>query len=608
MKTPENHIEPRKVAIFAPYAFIDRHARLEWLVANSLPNSTEVIMVRCNRSFLEDCNAMHIAGISHDSSPEAKYEICSKCITRKKAWDKKSNYEVVNLQDSDFLTNFFKIESEYKDANLGFIDPAKFSYKGMPFGVYAAYDLLLGNKSPNGKLQAKHYGAFIYRLNATISIYEYFLKLFAFRQIEGLYVYDAQYSFNRAVVRAAADLGLKIVEFSRSIFDSSHEVAISMRTVRGEIQDVEFPGSCWPEKKSAPLSKADLRLTEKYVDEKFEPKSLWTYSHGSHKVVPELQNFLKNNIDKSHRLLIPLSSCDEQTAGFMNKGFVNEAGESIDRMKLQEEWLNSLIQQLEMQPDSDFCAIIRIHPRMFSDNRTKVFSQYLSELKEKLSTLRGSFYIDLPDQRNGIMPLIGFATAILTQTSSVGLDSILFGRKIISFGSIASGSWPRECEIRLDNIASLRDSLELSPSPDEKDFRFRHAVKWLNLAFYDPFISVKQGSFTSKSEIQKKNLKLVSRLKPLVGFKMVEKMVFKSRSNLWVRRQKNELSPSKELTMSTQQILSGIVNSTLEQVIREQKRLLDSNEDLKASESDAKKLRMDLEKRIELVLQLALKG
>jgi len=607
VNTHQDVLAPKKVAIFAPYALIDRHAELEWCVARSLPKSIEIFMLRCNESFHEDCNAMHLSGINYESSSEFKREICSKCMARKKAWDKDSNYRIVNFSKSDFPKGLSDIETI---PNLGIdkqINPKHFLYRGMPFGVYAAYDLLLANKSPNGKLEPDQHSAFLYRLYNVIGLYEYSLKFFASNRIDVLYVYDAQYSFNRAVVRAANDLGLRTVEISRSIFDSSQKATISMRTVSGEIQDIEFLNTIWPKKKAQPLGKTDLKLAERYVNEKFNPKSLWTYSHGSHQVTSKLREFLKKNFDKSHRLLIPLSSCDEQTAGFMNKGFVSEFGEIIDRMELQEQWLVELIRQLEEGLNGTFCAIIRIHPRMYSDNRTVVSSKYLSELEKKLNSLSDSFYIDSPSQKNGVMPLIGFSTVVMSQTSSVGLDAALFGRKLISFGTITSGSWPSECENRLNSSESLTSHLEEERTLEEKERIFDYAVKWLNLSFSDAFIPIENESSSSEFPVQGKVSKSKNRLESFLRRQIKGSIAFRVRSRIWARKKKTGKVLSKALIECNQMISEGLVNSSLEYAISEQEVLLRNNSELCASKDEVESMRRSFEARIDTVLQLALR-
>jgi hypothetical protein len=506
---------------------------------------------------------MHLSGLDFDSHVDMKQEICSKCILRRDSWDRGSKYEIINIFKSDLSIDLTGIYSKEKLSDSS-INPEKFIYNGIPFGIYAAYDLLIYNKSPNGKLSLNQFDAFLSKLQKVVGVYEYCLKLFSMKAIDCLYIYDSQYSLNKAAVRAATDLGIKTIEITRSIYDASDDISISMRTVTGGIEDMKPPIKDWNKKKSNALSRTDKESIEDYIKEKCNPKSLWTYSHGRTDLTMEIQEFMKINIKKAHRILIPLSSCDEQTAGFMNKGFLDEFGQVVDRMKVQEEWLEQLIKELVVSLSDNFCAIIRIHPRMFSDKRTGASSPYLSDLETKLNALPSSFYVDTPRQGNGILPLMGFSNSVITQSSSVGLDAVLFSRKLITFGSVFSGSWPSECEIRLKKLGMLRETLETPVKESQTMEKFISAIKWFNLSWVDSFIPLHNqnlqdtgGLDSSKTQTKFKYVHHMGGfLKRILGMDL--------RSKIWVMKEKGKKLNNERLISLNRVMLEGGASSSLE--------------------------------------------
>ena len=243
--SPKSRFEARipDVVVFAPFAEIEKHSSIEWIVSNTLSKLSNVTIVRCNKAFNKLCISMRLHRISLSDSEVKKDLVCKECIRKKNAWNndlKATKLEFVPndlLNDIDLRNGLRKLKSNFH--------PNDFIYHGIPLGNIAAYDLIIENKLLDGKIPDSLRDEFELLVMQSWSAFSYANELFENNHYTFLIVFDHLYSINRAFVEAALHNGLKIISIGRRPTRDLLDLFITIDLLDESLDPLNNLYRCW---------------------------------------------------------------------------------------------------------------------------------------------------------------------------------------------------------------------------------------------------------------------------------------------------------------------------------------------------------------------------
>lgn len=538
-----------KILIFAPYASIYPHAAIESdLAKNFIDAGHEVTFLRCGKILESYCTNMRASGLNLDSNLEAKLKVCRRCEISSRSESFLTGSKI------DFLQHWsLHDDKSVVDEILSRVSKENWfelEYESVPVGRLSAYEILLQNKLVTLELNEEQWVRLRVELANSIRLTLAARRYFDQRAYDRVIVYNNFYGVNRTLTHIASGHRIPIYSIQASGFN--HEMYQSISIHVSDEHAFLYPQTYTVrEKMTLPLNSYEVESVTKHLEGLFNSSNAWVYSTAVQKF--EDNDFIIRMLELSGKrqiILFALSSADEMFAA-------RAIGVNIPNLINNEEdqQLNSIDEIIKyFTLHTDKFLIIRPHPREFPNKRDSVISQHGIKLRELLSRVPSNVLINWPEDSVSIYSFIPYASLLINNSSSVGLEFAALGVPILSLDPERLYAYPPIVGNTIGPNENLSQSIsrilteEQSPLHQILAFRFIHVSRFSGL-FQETH---------NLNSISRKVLFLYRRLIPTLGISRVPFFV------AYLRRQlgQNSNSGSTRLISGVDFIIADSKNSS----------------------------------------------
>lgn len=469
------------VVVFAPFAGVLPHARLERRVANTLANSgAQVLFVSCSGAFGARCVVMESRGLEAGSGTQERDRICGKCTRAAHSL----NQEIQPFCDVVDVADLLGVDdwAVADDIFHTFLEKPSPSYvwSGIPFGAYWAYETVLKYKS------AEQTPEFTRHLTETAKSGA--IAFAAGRRVSREHcpsvamLLEVEYGINRSFLQAFSGSQTKLFSFSNAGNFSKWENGFQVFSVDdGGIPNRNFSNQLFASE--APLIHSELDALRMWFDDRVDQRSALVYSSPRARVsAAEIRGRL--GIGSHDAVLVPSSSPDERHAvtfaQLLPKGTAPYDPEEHFR------FAQLLVEAARANPDVAF--VYRLHPRMAPNHR----DPRRSPLLDRLILAAGgdgrpeNLILNTPDQELSLHDVAMIAHAGLNWSSTAGLELLALGIPVVGMSDAPVAAYPSYLNFKMaastvrDISGSLREAIDTGWSPVQMRLGARYVVSSVN--------------------------------------------------------------------------------------------------------------------------------
>ena len=473
-----------KILFFSPHAYFTVHALPEALVAENLAiQGHEVVVVNCDGLFKKHCLCMpHIPF----SDYVAKQKICEICKKNRDGANKEFLFRSINLDEY-----IDKDEKNLISQDVSSLSPAsylEFSRDGIPIAQYALYEFWLNHKLSSTDIPSNLWDEYVAIFENTLATYYGMRRILRKEIPDRLTTYNSLYSVNR--VTCAVAESMSIPHFT--IHSGGHyKKRIQQMTI---FRGIESSGlisrhSSVAHYHDTPCSQSQIKTVTEHVTELFRANSPWVYSIKSDKLNSAILRKMLNITQDQKVLLAVMRSNDERLAA---KLAGMDLFNATPLFKNQFEWLTWLADFARANPQ--YAIIFRVHPREFPNKREQVTSQNVLAFLEFLDKFNrpNNLHINLPSDKLSLHDLLKITDVLLNNSSSAGLEGLLFGLPVIGNGDELFSFDPTLQK----EPASIEDYVAYIAKASNEGWSLSRVIKayrWLNYLFSEVSIDISDG-------------------------------------------------------------------------------------------------------------------
>ena len=198
------------------------------------------------------------------------------------------------------------------------------------------------------------------------------------------------------------------------------------------VNEYTVKSALWPLLRNKSFNEDALRLSVKDIFGKIAGQSAFSYS-------PSISDWSRLaqrpdhilNINRKDYALLLTSSLDE----FVSTNYLSEclSIKLPGKQQIFDDQTSWIEESISHAIENEYQLVVRLHPRMCSDHRVKVDSQYFHTLQKRLSRYASPFvHIVWPSQPISTYWLILWSRINMISWSTVGLDAARLGAHVIS--------------------------------------------------------------------------------------------------------------------------------------------------------------------------------
>lgn len=423
MSKAGTNLTGKRFVLFSLHSHLPQFVINECLVGDCLiENAADVQILR---PLLCTC---HLAESFTDQG--AKAHACSQCEDEER---------IVRLSTpkcehgilQDFADPKDNAEIEGLMASLSGDDVGHFEADGIPFGKIALYDILLKYKKSDILFRADEpaWPDFQATVRACLYCARWFERYLAKNgPIDGLVVYNSNYSINRTLCRVAEKHNIPWYSIHGGA--SLRATWDTLMLTKGSIdqRQLALPKNWQAGYGERVMSRQDVRT----VGEHFEELFLGTKSHAYSSPAgstPTDDIISRVNPSGDRKIILAATSSVDERLAIEESGIrVSHPPESFV-FPTQFDWLKFLIEKTANDPS--VALIIRVHPREFPNKREGFTSVNAVRLQELLVDLPENITVNWPKDNISFYDLLFRADLVLSAWSTVLLEASLFGCPIV---------------------------------------------------------------------------------------------------------------------------------------------------------------------------------
>lgn len=414
-----------KILFFAPHSAIWAHAFPEALVAEALTqHGNEIVYVGCGGLLKSHCVSMSAFGVSVDADPSEKERICRIC--KKNENILRSRFE---FSGPDLVDNVDASDILYADEIIAATTPTNFLslvLDGVEVGRIVLYEVLLQAKKSNLNFSPEEWARYQINLKSAILTLRVIQRIFDEHRPDRVVLYNALYSVNRIVCRAAELRGIP-----QYFLHAGANLAKRIQTLwlaRGHtFSFYRTLIAKWADIKDHPCSSSALSAVTDHFLEVTQGRSVWAYSAAPKGSDAELRDYF--GIAPGQKVICAtMSSYDERFAGEMVGALPTDLLLLFPR---QVDWINALIQYVASH--KHLSLIIRVHPREFPNKREGALSEHAKMLQDVLSDLPDNVRVNWPTDNISMYSVANITDVFANSWSSVGKEMGLLGLPVVLY-------------------------------------------------------------------------------------------------------------------------------------------------------------------------------
>lgn len=543
----------QRVLLFAPYAAILEHSRIEVFIGASLAGGDfEVDVVRCHRNLPSPCSVLDARPRFVESAgARAQADACRECVHFSSRFDESGDFSSLVL--GDFLTvddyeRVAEIRDKARPDNWRDI-----RVDGIDVGRHAAYVGLLRAKASSTGDLVKVWPRYLADLEGSLRVLFATTRILSANSYDLAVVFGGLYGAERVFQRVARAAGIPTV-----IIDSSplapefHSTALAFPT------DAKYWHAAYSPARTAKMA---IPITRSAFERSRRHQQM-LITASSHIVYSTSRQAGTTPADVRHMFGIPAdaqvltvltSSPDEGVATESTDHSEPPADQGF--MAQQMEMVRLAVQLAERH--KNIHVLLRIHPRLYQDHRSSAESPALEFFESLAGTACSNVHVNHPSQGVSLYDLALITDAGMTQQSTAGLEMLALGIPVI-----ASNRRLREYPIDLlyaaeDGTFEAFEAVALAALHDEASIeRIRDVYRWWGvLSDYNrieatPTVDATNRPSTSSAPSGKR--KALSRWK---GFAL-------RWTPFWVLRRVDRLRRQRRLEMTIEEILTHAMSDS----------------------------------------------
>lgn len=495
------------VVVFAPFAGVLPHARLERRVANALAQSgARVLFVVCSGAFEARCVVMESRGLDAGSSPQERKSFCENCTQASKSLGQEIQLfcdvvDVVNLLGVDD----WALADEIFRGFLLEKSPS-YAWSGIPFGAYWAYETVLKYKSAeqtpeftNHLTETAKSGAIAFAAGRHVS---------RENRPSVAILLEVEYGINRSFLQAFYGGQTKKFSFSNAGNFSKAENGFQVFTV----DDNGVPARHFSSQVVAaetPLVNAEFGAIQTWFDDRVDQRSALVYSAPRARMsAREVRGRL--GIGSHDVVLVPSSSPDERHAvtfaRLLPRGTAPYDPEEHFR------FAQLLVETALANPDVAF--VYRLHPRMAPNRRDPRRSPLLNRL---IAVAGGdnrpdNLILNTPDQGLSLHDVAMIADAGLNWSSTAGLELLALGIPVVGMADAPVAAYPPYLNFKMaaSTVQDISDSLHEAIDTGWSLAHMRLAARYVASLVERTVISVNVAESDATTLLERRVRSLVS--------------------------------------------------------------------------------------------------
>lgn len=468
------------ILMFRPFQKIKAFLSIENAFREALvwQSGADILTVFCGRVLDKNC-------VVFDSRPSQQLsrwdrtKLCRDCVAQSERTSKPEDQEISleTFLDSAAETWARKIrKGAEKEGNFGVV------IDGLPIGRWTTYDSLL--KFKQTKLETKeirrHYFS---NLESCLRAYAVAVRISEKWEVAGVAVNHFQYAINRAFAAPFGAKEIPIYDYYQASTHVSFGVGFRVNLVEKLrkspylIEDLRYREGI-----NRPIQESESELVGKWVLSKVRASSPGAYSKPRSEFNSgEIRKILGLSETKKTAVYL-VSSPDEMVA--LSEALLRPEGFLPYSDTDQEDTLGVVFRVAEQAPGWQF--VVRMHPRLGGENRNESESDKLQALNSALQSRPKNVAVSWPADSVGMWDLAMVADVVLNRGSTAGLEFLLAGIPVVTFGGDYHEAYPsylNSCASTLEPH-DVVDALERAQAGGWSSETIVRSMRWLATWLY----------------------------------------------------------------------------------------------------------------------------
>jgi hypothetical protein len=461
----------------APNAGLWDSFKIEHRLAEAIAVSgRSVTMLHCDGILDTYCPVMASRRLTVESPRSDKSQVCKDCLHNSNFTAKASTYDVDSLDR--FVTSEVIHRAEMIISSINHENYLDLEIDGVPVGRYATYLVLLQHKASSITDSAESWEEYLTDLRNALIMHFTAPTIFEEYKPTHLVVYNPLYPVNRMMVEFAAAHTVQLVSVTAGSYVPARFDTVGIYPHLLSAQTF-IDSESIKDSFAIPLSGVEVRAVGRHLEALMSGSDLWVYSVSPRRLEgAEIRRQLGLR-EHAPVATVLISSPDETRASRMVDAEI--VRDSIRGFSDIAEFLRAAVGAAERMPDVDF--VFRLHPRLFPNKRESVLSPDVKELMRVLDDLPENAHINAPSDELSLYDVLKISSCGINQSSSTGLEFMVFGIPVVQFDPIRMALYPPEFGLCVERDApeQLIEAIRQSLASNESLETSRKAFRWLGV-------------------------------------------------------------------------------------------------------------------------------
>lgn len=459
-----------------------------------------ITRIGCDGLFDSYCPVMMNEGLFATSDVKARKRVCRDCRSIGSAADQGAGYRSVLVEDFVSPGDFHAVDEVMSSVTTK--NWTDLHVDGIAVGRYSAYLTMLHYKAPDVAANDDSWTEYRSDLRYSLLLLRVLPRIFEQVQPTHAMVYNPLYPTNRVFTELARQRELPLVSITTGGYVPNRLGTIAIYPHISSSQTV-IDSHTIADSMAIPCSIAEVGAVHAHVRGLIAGEDPWVYSSAPSRMSAD-EVRARLGVRDRHKVVLALVASPDETR---SSALVDAEFERVPNGELSDvqEFVAASLAVAERNPDLD--VVIRLHPRLAPNKREQVQSPDLVTLFQMLDGRPGNAYINYPGDGIGLYDVMRIADAGFNQSSSSGLELLVFGIPVVHYDPPRMNSYPpefghqvarhatAELDVAIQN--ALHEGVHISRSI--KAFRWYTATLLRSLVHKDPLPDAESGPLSSWS-------------------------------------------------------------------------------------------------------------
>ena len=433
----------------------------------------EVVRVSCQGMFSRYCPVIRVEQLTVSASPRERTGVCRRCQGIGESADSHAAYDSIALDS--FVTSEDRAIARDLVAALNHRTWRDFEFSDVEVGRYASYLTMLHHKVPDVTATDESWQEYLVDVENCIKVALAAPRLLDAVNPSHLLVYNPLYPTNRIMWEMAARRGVTNISMSLGGYVPNRQGTVALYPHFSSSQTVT-DSTTVTRSLDVSCSSAEVHATARHLRGLIAGNDPWVYSTApSAASAQEIKSIL--GVRPSAPVVLALvASPDETRASAL-------VGAEFDRIPGQElsdvaEFVEVAIELGRRNPNLD--VVIRLHPRLAPNKREQIESPDLGPIHRLLQERPSNVLVNAPSDGVGLYDAVRITDVGLNQSSSAGLELMVFGRPVVHYDPPRMNAYPTWLGLQVDrgNVSRLDEAIAEALSGSSPEDFSHLAFRW----------------------------------------------------------------------------------------------------------------------------------